>query len=111
MPPSDKKKNKQTTQSSKLLIPKKQIQDAIIKTRNKVNSKTSLTKTAESIESILLQVQLRWAGQMTRMEDIRMSKAVFFSQLQEGKRDDGAPRKRYKDRLKNKKYDSFKTKT
>ena len=38
-----------------------------------------------SIESILLQVQLGWAGHATRMEDVRMSKAVFFSQLQEGK--------------------------
>ena len=54
-----------------------------------------------SIESILLQVQLRWAGHVTRMEDVRMPKAVFFSELQEGKRDpSGAPRKRYKDRLK-----------
>ena len=37
--------------------------------------------------SILLQVQLHWAGQVTRMEDIRMPKAVFFSELWEGKRD------------------------
>ena len=50
-----------------------------------------------SIESILLQVQLRWAGYVTRMEDVRMPKAVFFSELQEGKRDRG---KRYKDQLK-----------
>ena len=53
-----------------------------------------------SIEAILLQVQLRWAGHVTRMEDVRMPKAVFFSELQEGKRDRGAPRKRYKDQLK-----------
>ena len=53
-----------------------------------------------SIESILLQVQLRWAGHITRMEDVRMPKAVFFSELQEGKRDRGAPRKCYKDQLK-----------
>ena len=53
-----------------------------------------------SIESTLLQVQLRWAGHVTRMEDVRMSKAVFFSELQEGKRDRGTPRKWYKDQLK-----------
>ena len=53
-----------------------------------------------SIESILLQVQLRWAGHVTRMKDVRMPKAVFFSELQEGKRGRGSPRKRYKDQLK-----------
>ena len=53
-----------------------------------------------SKESILLRVQLRWAGHVTRMEDVRMPKTVFFSQLQERKRDCGAPRKRYKDQLK-----------
>ena len=53
-----------------------------------------------SIEYILLQVQLRWAGHVTRMEDVRMPEAVFFSELQEGKRDRCAPRKRYKDQLK-----------
>ena len=44
--------------------------------------------------------QLRWAGHVTRMEDVPMPKAVFFNELQEGKRDRGAPRKRYKDQLK-----------
>ena len=53
-----------------------------------------------SIESILLPVQLRWADHVTRMADVHMPKAVFFSELQGGKRDRGAPRKRYKDQLK-----------
>ena len=53
-----------------------------------------------SIESILLQVQLHRAGHVTRMEDVRMPKAVFFSELQAGKHGRGSPRKRYKDRLK-----------
>ena len=53
-----------------------------------------------SIESILLRVQLRWAGHVTRMENVRMPKAVFLSALKEGKRDRGAPRKRHKDQLK-----------
>ena len=64
------------------------------------NEKVLKRASLPSIESILLQVQLRWAGHVTRMEDIRMPKAVFFSELQEGKRDLGAPRKRYKDQLK-----------
>ena len=37
---------------------------------------------------------------VTRMEDVRMPKAVFFNELLEGKRDRGAPRKRYKDQRK-----------
>ena len=45
-------------------------------------------------------VQLRWAGHITGMEEARMSKTVFFSELQKGKRDRGAPRKLYKDQLK-----------
>ena len=49
-----------------------------------------------SIESILLLVQLRWASHVTRMKDAQMPKAVFYSELQEGKRDHGAPGKRYK---------------
>ena len=48
----------------------------------------------------MLQMQLRWAGHVSRMEDVRMPKAVFFSELQEGKRDRGGPKKRYKDQLK-----------
>ena len=52
------------------------------------------------MESILLQVQLCWAGHITRMEDICVPKAVFFSELQEGECDRGAPRKHYKDQLK-----------
>ena len=65
-------------------------------------SKEEVLKRASlpSTESILLQVQLCWAGHITRMEDIRMPKAVFFSKLQEGKCNHGTPRKRYKDQLK-----------
>ena len=45
-----------------------------------------------SIDSILLQVYLAWAGHVTRMEDVRKHRAVFFSELQEGKCDLGAQR-------------------
>ena len=37
-----------------------------------------------SIRVHLAWVQLRWADHVTRTEDIRMPKAVFFSELQEG---------------------------
>ena len=52
-----------------------------------------------SVESILLQAQLRWAGHVSRVEDIPKPKTVFFGELQERKRNRGAPRKRYKDQL------------
>ena len=72
-----------------------------IKCQDHVSNEEVLKRASlPSIESILLQVQLRWAGHVTRMEDVRMPKAVFFSQLQEGKRDRGAPRQHYKDQLK-----------
>ena len=45
-------------------------------------------------------MQPRWAGHVTRIEDVRMPKAVFFSELQEGKCDRGAPRRRYDGQLK-----------
>ena len=51
-----------------------------------------------SIMSIMLQVQLSWAGHITRIEDICMPKPVLFSKLQQGKHDHGAPR--CKDQLK-----------
>ena len=72
-----------------------------IKWRDYVSNEEVLKRASlPSIESILLQVQLHWAGHVTRMADVRMPKAVFFSELQEGKRDRGVPRKRYKDQLK-----------
>ena len=40
-------------------------------------------------------MQLLWAGDVTRMEDVCVPQAVFFSELQEGKRGRGAQRKRY----------------
>ncbi|KAK2562750.1 hypothetical protein P5673_014468 [Acropora cervicornis] len=51
----------------------------------------------ESVASILLKQQLRWAGHVARMEDSRMPKAVLFGELKAGKQNRGALKKRYKD--------------
>ena len=64
------------------------------------NEKVLKTASLPSTESILLRVQLRLGGYVTRMEDVRMPKAFFCSELQNGKPDRGVPRKRYKDQLK-----------
>ena len=70
-----------------------------IKWQDHVSNKEVLKRASlPSIESILLQVQLCWAGHITRMKDVRMPKTVFFSELQEGKR--AVSRKRYKDQPK-----------
>ena len=72
-----------------------------IKWQDQVSNKEALKRASlPSIESILLQMHLRWAGHVTRMEDVHMPKAVFFSELQEGKCDRSARRKHYKDQLK-----------
>ena len=71
-----------------------------IKWQDHVSNEKALKRVSlPSIESLLLQVQLRSVSHITRMEDVRLPKAVFFSELQEGKRDRGSPRKRYKDQL------------
>ena len=53
-----------------------------------------------SLESILTQRQLRWAGHVIRMPDNRLPRRVMYSELTLGCRGVGAPQKRYKDRLK-----------
>ena len=68
-----------------------------IKWQDRVSNEEVLKRAALPI---LFQVQLRWVCHVTRMEDLRMPEAVFFSDPQEGKRNRGAPRKRYKDQLK-----------
>ena len=52
------------------------------------------------IEAMLIQSQLRWSGHVARMPDHRIPKMVFFGQLADGQRHQGAPLKRYKDSLK-----------
>ena len=55
------------------------------------------------IETILLKSQLRWTGYVTvtRMQDYRLPKIALYGELSNGHREVGAPKKRYKDLLKN----------
>ena len=49
---------------------------------------------------MLLRIGLRWTGHVLRMPDSRLPKRVFYSQLTEGTRNTGGPKKRYKDHIK-----------
>ncbi|CAG9127462.1 unnamed protein product [Plutella xylostella] len=52
------------------------------------------------MECLLMKGQLRWCGHLVRMEDSRMPKSVFYSELSCGKRKPGGQYLRYKDVLK-----------
>ena len=52
------------------------------------------------IEHHIKRAQLRWSGHLVRMADDRIPKAVFYGELDAGKRTRGGQRKRYKDVLK-----------
>ena len=49
---------------------------------------------------MLLKIQQRWAGHVSRMEDHRLPKIILYGELSSGLRNRGAPKKRYKDTLK-----------
>ena len=53
-----------------------------------------------SIHTLLGKNQLRWAGNVVRMDDDRLPKQLFYSELASGKRSTGGQYKRYKDTLK-----------
>ena len=52
------------------------------------------------IEALIMQSQLRWTGHVIRMEDNRLPKQLFCSELASGTRRQGGQTKRYKDSLK-----------
>ncbi|KAI8491008.1 hypothetical protein Bbelb_314270 [Branchiostoma belcheri] len=50
-----------------------------------------------SIEAMLLKIQLRWAGHVSRMEGHGLPMIVLYGELSTGQRNRGAPKKRFKD--------------
>merc|ERR1712237_283401 len=65
-------------------------------TNTSVLYRTGLT----SIETMLMKNQLRWVGHIVRMEDSRLPKQIFYSELSDGVRRRGRPLLRSKDVLK-----------
>ncbi|KAJ1205004.1 hypothetical protein NDU88_000439 [Pleurodeles waltl] len=53
----------------------------------------------QSIYSLLRRAQVRWAGHLVRMQDIRLPKRLFYGELAEGKRTQGGQKKCFKDTL------------
>ena len=53
-----------------------------------------------SIDALLTQSQLRWSGHLVRMQDNRLPKRLFYTELVEGHRSRGRPKPCYKDTLK-----------
>jgi len=74
---------------------------AHIKRQNKKRTqKYCRFATYQVIEAFLMTAQLRW--NTVRMEDSRLPKIIFHSELQDGARSHDGQRKRYKDVLKSK---------
>ena len=53
-----------------------------------------------SITTIIMQYQLRWTGHVIRMPNNRLPNQILYSQLKEGQRAPGGPKKRFKDNIK-----------
>ena len=53
-----------------------------------------------SIQTMLISTQMRWVGHVVRMDNDRLPKQLFYSELKIGKRPQHKPRKRFKDSIK-----------
>ena len=50
-----------------------------------------------SLKAILIQMNLKWLGHVERMDHNRLPRQLLYSQLKEGRRNQGTPRLRFKD--------------
>ena len=72
-----------------------------IKSKEKIPDEEVLTRAGlPSVYTMLMKLQLRWAGYVVRMPDHRLPKKILFGELQEDSRSRGAPKTRSMDRLK-----------
>ena len=69
-----------------------------IKWQDKITNNEVLQRAEmDGMEAMLMRAQLRWVGHVQRMNDNRMPKQIFYSELSSGARSRGGQRKRYKD--------------
>ena len=72
-----------------------------IKWQDKIPNTEVLERAGQqSVQTLLLKSQARWAGHVVRMSDDRLPKQLLYGELQEGKRTVGGQKKRFKDTLK-----------
>ena len=68
--------------------------------QDKIPNNEVLTRcSCSTIHSVVAERTLRWAGHVQRMPEERLPKAIFYSELADGRRSIGRPKKRYKDYL------------
>jgi len=68
-------------------------------TRHSTNTEILQSCHVNDTEAFLLTAQLRWSCRVMWMENSRVLKMIFYSQLQQGQRSRREHRKRYKDAL------------
>ena len=65
------------------------------------NQEVLCSSSMPAVEVLIVKAQLRWTGHLMRMEDNRLPRQIFCSELACGIRRQGGQTKRYKDFLKN----------
>ncbi|KAI8495242.1 transcription termination factor, RNA polymerase II [Branchiostoma belcheri] len=72
-----------------------------IKRQDRVSNEAVLLRAnLPSIETTVAGHRLRWVGHVSRMPETRLPRQILFSQLESGTRPRGAPRRRFRDQLK-----------